>query len=123
MGIEYLIKTNVPEGQECYEAAAELVDASGAAQSPAERVDVRRHARIIQSLRGVERIEETAGGFRRRKIRRDASESAAESRVCLRVEVARDRFARSVDRRRRTVRRDGDDAGVDVGAARPFFQH
>ena len=27
MGIEYLIKTNVPEGQECYEAAAELVDA------------------------------------------------------------------------------------------------
>ena len=27
MGIEYLIKTNVPEGQECYEAAAELIDA------------------------------------------------------------------------------------------------
>ena len=27
MGIDYLIKTNVPEGQECYEAAAELVDA------------------------------------------------------------------------------------------------
>ena len=27
MGIEYLIRTNVPEGQECYDAAAELVDA------------------------------------------------------------------------------------------------
>ncbi len=27
MGIEYIIKTNIPEGQECYEAAGELVDA------------------------------------------------------------------------------------------------
>ena len=27
MGIEPVIKTNIPEGQECYEAAAELVDA------------------------------------------------------------------------------------------------
>ena len=27
LGVEYLIKTNIPEGQECYEAAAELVDA------------------------------------------------------------------------------------------------
>ena len=27
MGIEYLIKTNIPEGQECYEAACELADA------------------------------------------------------------------------------------------------
>ena len=27
LGIEYIIKTNVPEGQECYDAAAELVDA------------------------------------------------------------------------------------------------
>jgi len=27
IGVEYLIKTNIPEGQECYEAAAELVDA------------------------------------------------------------------------------------------------
>lgn len=27
MGIEYVIKTNIPEGQECYEAAAELADA------------------------------------------------------------------------------------------------
>ena len=27
LGIEYLLKTNIPEGQECYDAAAELVDA------------------------------------------------------------------------------------------------
>lgn len=27
LGIEYLIKTNIPEGQECYEAACELADA------------------------------------------------------------------------------------------------
>ncbi len=27
MGVEAMIKTNVPEGQECYDAAAELVDA------------------------------------------------------------------------------------------------
>ena len=27
LGIEYVIKTNVPEGQECYEAACELADA------------------------------------------------------------------------------------------------
>ena len=27
MGVEYIIKTNIPEGQECYEAAAELADA------------------------------------------------------------------------------------------------
>ena len=27
MGIEPIIKTNVPEGEQCYEAAAELVDA------------------------------------------------------------------------------------------------
>ena len=27
LGIEYEIKTNIPEGQECYDAAAELVDA------------------------------------------------------------------------------------------------
>ena len=27
MGIEYVIKTNIPEGQECYEAACELADA------------------------------------------------------------------------------------------------
>lgn len=27
LGIEYVIKTNVPEGQECYDAAAELIDA------------------------------------------------------------------------------------------------
>lgn len=27
MGIEYLLKTNIPEGQECYEAACELADA------------------------------------------------------------------------------------------------
>ena len=27
LGIEYQIKTNIPEGQECYDAAAELVDA------------------------------------------------------------------------------------------------
>ncbi len=27
LGIEYVIKTNIPEGQECYDAAAELVDA------------------------------------------------------------------------------------------------
>ncbi len=27
LGIEYIIKTNVPEGQECYDAAAELIDA------------------------------------------------------------------------------------------------
>ena len=26
MGVEYVIKTNIPEGQECYEAACELVD-------------------------------------------------------------------------------------------------
>ena len=26
-GVEYILKTNVPEGQECYEAAADLVDA------------------------------------------------------------------------------------------------
>lgn len=26
LGIEYVIKTNVPEGQECYDAAAELID-------------------------------------------------------------------------------------------------
>ena len=26
LGIEYILKTNVPEGQECYDAAAELVD-------------------------------------------------------------------------------------------------
>ncbi len=28
LGIEYLIKTNIPEGQECYDAAAELVATS-----------------------------------------------------------------------------------------------
>lgn len=27
LGVEYIIKTNVPEGQECYDAAAELIDA------------------------------------------------------------------------------------------------
>ena len=27
IGVEYIIKTNIPEGQECYDAAAELVDA------------------------------------------------------------------------------------------------
>ena len=27
LGIQYQIKTNIPEGQECYDAAAELVDA------------------------------------------------------------------------------------------------
>ncbi len=27
LGIEYVLKTNIPEGQECYEAACELVDA------------------------------------------------------------------------------------------------
>jgi basic membrane protein A len=27
MGVEYIIKTNIPEGQECYDAAAELIDA------------------------------------------------------------------------------------------------
>lgn len=27
LGVEYVIKTNVPEGQECYDAAAELIDA------------------------------------------------------------------------------------------------
>ncbi|MBP5453066.1 MAG: BMP family ABC transporter substrate-binding protein, partial [Lachnospiraceae bacterium] len=27
LGIEYVMKTNIPEGQECYEAAAELADA------------------------------------------------------------------------------------------------
>ena len=27
MGIEYVVKTNIPEGQECYEAACELADA------------------------------------------------------------------------------------------------
>ena len=27
LGIEYIIKTNIPEGQECYETAGELVDA------------------------------------------------------------------------------------------------
>ena len=27
MGIEYVLKTNIPEGQECYEAACELADA------------------------------------------------------------------------------------------------
>ena len=27
LGIEYLIKTNIPEGQECYDAACELADA------------------------------------------------------------------------------------------------
>ena len=27
LGVEYVIKTNVPEGQECYDAAAELADA------------------------------------------------------------------------------------------------
>ncbi|MCQ2519695.1 MAG: BMP family ABC transporter substrate-binding protein [Lachnospiraceae bacterium] len=27
LGVEYLTKTNIPEGQECYEAACELVDA------------------------------------------------------------------------------------------------
>ena len=27
LGIEYMIKTNIPEGQECYEAACELADA------------------------------------------------------------------------------------------------
>ena len=27
MGVEYVIKTNIPEGQECYEAACELADA------------------------------------------------------------------------------------------------
>jgi len=26
LGVEYIIKTNVPEGQECYDAAAELID-------------------------------------------------------------------------------------------------
>ncbi|MCQ2547370.1 MAG: BMP family ABC transporter substrate-binding protein, partial [Clostridia bacterium] len=27
LGVEAIIKTNIPEGQECYDAAAELVDA------------------------------------------------------------------------------------------------
>lgn len=27
LGVEYLIRTNIPEGQECYDAAADLVDA------------------------------------------------------------------------------------------------
>lgn len=27
LGVEYVIKTNVPEGQECYDAAADLADA------------------------------------------------------------------------------------------------
>ncbi|MBQ6663554.1 MAG: BMP family ABC transporter substrate-binding protein [Firmicutes bacterium] len=27
LGIEYMIKTNIPEGQECYDAAADMVDA------------------------------------------------------------------------------------------------
>lgn len=27
MGVEYIVKSNIPEGQECYDAAAELVDA------------------------------------------------------------------------------------------------
>ena len=27
MGVEYMFKTNIPEGQECYEAACELADA------------------------------------------------------------------------------------------------
>ena len=27
LGVEYIMKTNIPEGQECYEAASELVDA------------------------------------------------------------------------------------------------
>ena len=27
LGVEYVIKTNIPEGQECYEAACELADA------------------------------------------------------------------------------------------------
>ena len=27
MGVEYVVKSNIPEGQECYDAAAELVDA------------------------------------------------------------------------------------------------
>ncbi|MBQ7625075.1 MAG: BMP family ABC transporter substrate-binding protein, partial [Clostridia bacterium] len=27
LGIEYILKTNIPEGQECYNTAAELVDA------------------------------------------------------------------------------------------------
>ena len=27
LGVEYIMKTNIPEGQECYEAAAELADA------------------------------------------------------------------------------------------------
>ena len=27
LGVEYQIRTNIPEGQECYDAAAELVDA------------------------------------------------------------------------------------------------
>ena len=26
LGVEYLLKTGIPEGQECYDAAAELVD-------------------------------------------------------------------------------------------------
>ena len=26
MGVEYVIKTNIPEGQECYDAACELAD-------------------------------------------------------------------------------------------------
>ncbi|MBQ4188001.1 MAG: BMP family ABC transporter substrate-binding protein, partial [Firmicutes bacterium] len=26
LGIEYVLKTNIPEGQECYDAAMELVD-------------------------------------------------------------------------------------------------
>ena len=27
LGVEYIIKTNIPEGQECYDAACELADA------------------------------------------------------------------------------------------------
>ena len=27
MGVEYVVKTNIPEGQECYDAACELADA------------------------------------------------------------------------------------------------
>ena len=27
LGVEYVLKTNIPEGQECYEAACELADA------------------------------------------------------------------------------------------------
>ena len=60
LGVEYTIVTNVPEGQECYDKAAELADA-GRLDKDTIRVELLEHLR--QSLAEItyQRAADTAG--------------------------------------------------------------